>query len=525
MAHVFTFDQPEFRAYVLSTRGGNKALFLRGGERVHRSQLPMHVEAQLSATLSANFSANQQSAPATFIQANAFGQRQAPLAAGGIYDDDVNDAYVYDEEGSGGDDDDDADADADADVAWGNDDMDIDDEAGREYDNLSKDDAFSILMGGAARKGKRTSARRTTRTRTRTRAMPRSIFEVLQQVPAGEAPMRTPFVHVRRASALGPAPSRQALAYRSAQAHDCRALVAKRGNKLLLPRARYDTCELTAKDFDTFAKFITANRGYIHPANVQGRTVCEKIVNLFPAFTSVAGSGEGQTKWHIVRHLGQGVFGSTFLAVNRQGQEAAVKVILETGQEKVKPTEEFELQRVFASMNLAPRVLNTASVLFRGTKFHVLMMERVEFTLYDLLCFQRLSPNTLQSIAYSLARFLWKMYEKGITHGDMHSQNIMFRYNKETKQYEPLLIDFGYATTQFNDPEVDALQLITDLSELTRMSPRVVDYLVKVLSKVVSRIRGRETVVAKRRSAWERHVDWFIARRGQAARAAQYAQL
>lgn len=277
-----------------------------------------------------------------------------------------------------------------------------------------------------------------------------------------------------------------------------------------MPKAEYNTCELSQRDFDKFFNFITRGRGNFDK-DVAGRTVCEKIVNLFPQLVPPGGN------WRIVRHLGQGQYGSTFLAVNPAGKEAAVKVIYETGREPVSPTEEFQLQRTFAKLDLAPRVINTASVVFGGKQFHILTMERVEFTLNDLLCFQRLTPKTLQSIAYALAKFLWKMYKEGITHGDMHSQNIMFRLNPVTNEYEPLLIDFGFATTKFNDPKVDALQLITDLNELTMMSPRVVDYLVRVLSQVVSRIEGHETKVAKRRSVWERHVDDYITRRDEAA--------
>lgn len=399
----------------------------------------------------------------------------------------------------------------------------------------------TTLQGGARRHNARqrqfVKARATTRA---VQSMPRSVLDVVQLLPEPEAEILEDArrVAVHRPLSLGLSSQRRSVyGYQTPQTRDCHDLIEKRGGKLVVPAPKYNQCSISSFDFLNFVDFVTRHRKYdvhryveaarmgvTHPNGreeaalvdqYRGRTMCEKLLNVLPLPPGLTNKIRTQ-KWSVVRHLGQGEYGTTFLAVNQKGKQAAVKVMVETGQEEISPAEEFDMHRLFASMGLAPAAYYATSLTFQGTKLHIFVMERVEFTLYELLCFQRLSPSMLESIGYSLAKFLWTMYQKGVTHGDMHSQNIMFKYNSKSKRYEPKLIDFGFATTKFNDPEIDALQLMSDLNQLTRMSPVVVNYLVRVLSKVVSKIRGYEVKVGKRRSQWEEHVDQYIARRARA---------
>lgn len=398
-------------------------------------------------------------------------------------------------------------------------------------------DAGAVTMtGGAAR------TRKYVKAAAFKRSVPRSVLQIVQQLPDPEALIDAENVHVRvdRPGALGSSRQRASqYGYRSAQSPECRALFQKRGGKLVAPTPKHNQCNLSPFDFLNFVDFVTRHRNYpVHQyvqdrkdgyppspydkqqeaqmvSGYSGATMCEKILNVLPLPPQLANKIRRE-RWSVVRHLGQGEYGTTFLAVNAHGKQAAVKVMVETGHEKISPAEEFDLHRIFAAMGLAPRAYYATTLTYQGTKLHIFVMERVEFTLYDLLCYQRLSPSMLESIGYALAKFMWTMYKKGVTHGDMHTQNIMFRYNAKSKRYEPVLIDFGFATTKFNDPDVDALQLISDLNQLTMMSPSVVNYFVRVLSKVVSKIRGHEVKIGKRRSQWEEYVDQYIARREHA---------
>ncbi len=228
---------------------------------------------------------------------------------------------------------------------------------------------------------------------------------------------------------------------------------------------------------------------------------CEQIMNLLPS--NMFG------EWKIVKRLGGGSYGSVFLAVNKKGEKRAIKFQIDQGS-RISPREEKELQVWFAKRGLAPAVYDYQvfeAPTAKRTHVHVIMMEPVDFILEDLMC----HPETpgffvewLKDVGDQIVYMLKTMRLHNATHGDFHTGNIGFKYNPETKTARLLLIDFGFASTQLNDPIIDAEQLLRTPRLYTVADSRITAYLKTRLENAIYEMTGTKHVLQGTESSWDR---------------------
>lgn len=195
-------------------------------------------------------------------------------------------------------------------------------------------------------------------------------------------------------------------------------------------------------------------------------------------------------KWRVVRVLGQGAYGVAFLIVNPAREQRVIKVI-------GRGSREVAMHRRFEAVHLAPRIYWSAEMDMVHTyaRHDIIMMEPAAFTLANLVCMQTLPRGFVQILARSFAMFLWQMYADGLSHGDMHGNNIMFKYNEASGVYDAILIDFGLARDrgyQFYTPDTDVQAFKRFCSAGLEFPPVALQYMVNVMGAVKREINALE---------------------------------
>ena len=160
----------------------------------------------------------------------------------------------------------------------------------------------------------------------------------------------------------------------------------------------------------------------------------------------------------VKKILGAGEYGAVFLVQEKgTGKTMAVKMtrgsILET-------TAEEYAQRKFSHMGLAPRVYKSSFFGTQKNNLSVVYMEKIDYTLNELLC-RATSTSAVRKLVHQTVTLVEKLYVAGLTHGDLHSQNIGFTYNDLTKQYDAVAIDFGFTDWTESNITKDVEALVT----------------------------------------------------------------
>lgn len=171
--------------------------------------------------------------------------------------------------------------------------------------------------------------------------------------------------------------------------------------------------------------------------------------------------------FQLTRKLGEGDFGVTYQACLTSYDCVAVK-FLKRHLPKKDYTHEADLQRVFAEKGLAPRIYR-GPVFYssNGKEFVGLVMERIDGTL-DSLLEQAFEPDARADLVAAVLSLLGLMEHFNLTHGDLHTGNIGYRYattHKNVLTLQLILIDFGYSVQGVSNRKLDALQLLRTLRE------------------------------------------------------------
>ncbi|GAQ92589.1 hypothetical protein KFL_010640020 [Klebsormidium nitens] len=167
-------------------------------------------------------------------------------------------------------------------------------------------------------------------------------------------------------------------------------------------------------------------------------------------------------KWAFVKHLGEGASGSVILVRNRKtGQRRVAKISkkLDRARDRV----EMDMQNEFWRNGLAPRAfgleLDEIKHGRKQKKVSVVLMQQVDSTLSSWLRRDR-KRWELDVMLKVLISFIDKMQKKRLAHGDLHWENIAFKYRPGTKYIgRVLLIDFGFAARK-GDSRLEFAQLI-----------------------------------------------------------------
>lgn len=189
-------------------------------------------------------------------------------------------------------------------------------------------------------------------------------------------------------------------------------------------------------------------------------------------------------KWAFVKHLGEGASGSVILVRNRgTGTKRVAK--LSKKFKKAQVQREFDMQNEFWRHGLAPKAIELAYDEVRHGNDHkkvsVILMQRVDSTLESWLHHKR-AKWELDVMLNVLIAFIDKMQRDRLTHGDLHWQNVAFKYKQGTKTIgRVVLIDFGSASRKA-DPRMEFAQLIrTTHKDFENMSAVNGDYVRKRL--------------------------------------------
>lgn len=316
------------------------------------------------------------------------------------------------------------------------------------------------------------------------------------------------------ASAASQTPSRLlTVSVTDQTAADCKNV---RGKKEPLTGFHETGCHLSKRDFLEFYQFLTGDvvlesRLESEPvdriyADYGSSTLGSVCANLMNATNNPCLQG-----WEFVKKLGQGAFGAVFL-VRRGREKAAVKFMVQSQRFFTSIENEVAMQRLFASHNLGPKIICHANVYTHGKQLHVILMEPIDFTLFTLACHYRMSERTVQKVGEAIEAVLMKLHKLGFTHGDMHSKNIGFVRQPDGK-VKMMFIDFGQSSTRTNDPVVDSEQLLSEMKEIQRASPRIIRHVESVLNDVVHRLKPSYGRLRGTRAAFKaahRNYDRFI---------------
>jgi thiamine kinase-like enzyme len=138
--------------------------------------------------------------------------------------------------------------------------------------------------------------------------------------------------------------------------------------------------------------------------------------------------------------------------------------------DKTKTLNEMRISRDAGVINTGPRVIRCITIeseALQGYGIGLIIMERMDFTLYDYLKSIRVFSHNLQHEIYSL--ILESSSQLGVVHGDLHMQNIMIR---KSNAYDTIadtvltrenmkLIDYG--TMEYSLPIISAYILISNI--------------------------------------------------------------
>lgn len=218
---------------------------------------------------------------------------------------------------------------------------------------------------------------------------------------------------------------------------------------------------------------------------------------FMPEFAKLPSATKSKPYWQVVKKLGEGSVGMVYVVVNSKGENYALKIqVVTPGQPRFMSVEdEVKLQNFFANLNLAPRVVGLTTVQLQDplkTQIKIIVMETIDFTLDDLVCNPNAFPASwVNAVAEEVKQLLLVLHKYGITHGDMHSGNIGFVYDPDTKQLKLRLIDFGQSSNKGNNARVDALQLMHGLSpEFLGVPANILNVFRKKLTEALHEIYG-----------------------------------
>ena len=165
--------------------------------------------------------------------------------------------------------------------------------------------------------------------------------------------------------------------------------------------------------------------------------------------TKLIGSGSYGTIWKICDE-------KTFSDCNYVVKiEKKVKSL---GKRKMK--EEFKVQKLFNEKGLTIKPIDQVFFKKGRREFSMILMERVDGTLYDWLKQER-SETELKRVFKQLMELQKKIKRSGFTHGDFHESNIGYNLEIKNGRFQPVFfpIDFGFSTTKGNFKDIDLFQL------------------------------------------------------------------
>ena len=183
-------------------------------------------------------------------------------------------------------------------------------------------------------------------------------------------------------------------------------------------------------------------------------SLCDLIAQLLPCTCL--------KEWRITKFLGEGadayVFGCRSRKTNRSGA-LKIQLVPRTTEGIAK---EVRAHNKFSEIGLSPPILSRSTLIKNRRKLFFLNMDRIDGTLYNWLS-QRRSKKALNLLVEKLFAIIAVMRRKGITHGDLHSENIGFIFTRASAPGRIQIIDHRYASTKGALTELEIVQFMRTL--------------------------------------------------------------
>lgn len=184
--------------------------------------------------------------------------------------------------------------------------------------------------------------------------------------------------------------------------------------------------------------------------NVQSGDYCNVLLSLMGSYFR---------HWKIVQFLGGGSFGVVFLMHDGRDFRA---VKMATGDVINDTKTEMRAQSQFAKHGLSVDIHGVVQI---NKQISAIIMDRVAYTLKTMICIVRGNESRIRELANNVVILLRELYKWKLTHGDFNIGNIAFIPDGDKGGYKPVLIDFGWASTDTDRVTVEIEQLVRDLSE------------------------------------------------------------
>ena len=178
---------------------------------------------------------------------------------------------------------------------------------------------------------------------------------------------------------------------------------------------------------------------------------CKIFTDFFPSTCLPNG-------WKLTRVLGKGLSGYVFASIGPNGQRGAFKVTKDETYNSI--VSEMEMGNKFNEIGLSPEIKSYCRFTPPGSnvKLHILHMGRIDSTVDQYLSKKR-SKEEINILVDKIFETISTIAEAGLTHGDLHSDNIGFIQDNEGIG-KISLIDFGLSSDKISLPEIDAIQAI-----------------------------------------------------------------
>lgn len=188
---------------------------------------------------------------------------------------------------------------------------------------------------------------------------------------------------------------------------------------------------------------------------------CQLLSKLLPA-TCMRG-------WRITRFLGKGKFGYVFGSRNSTTNETGALKIQDV-RNKEQIAHEISAHKKFTSLGLSPKIHSYCSTTKYRKRFFFLNMGRIDTTLYQWLHVKR-SKRMLDRLVDRVFDIIVRLDKKGVTHGDLHNENIGFVYARKRTPGKIQVLDHSWSSTGFSFPELEIVQFMRTLGQ--DFSPRI----------------------------------------------------
>jgi serine/threonine protein kinase len=147
-------------------------------------------------------------------------------------------------------------------------------------------------------------------------------------------------------------------------------------------------------------------------------------------------------RYTIIKKLGEGGFGITYLARNHKGQYIALKTLLDKYLDNPEYLRKFEREAIRLAVCRHPHIVEIGNVFWEGSLPCIAMEYIAGKDFWELVQEKGAFPEA-EAIRYiqQIGNALTVVHDKGLLHRDIKPHNIMKRDGKS----EAVLIDFGIA--------------------------------------------------------------------------------